>query len=346
MSKIALDTPLACKGLTLKNRIVMPPMCQYAVEAEDGTPTEWHYVHYVSRAVGGTGLIIIEMTNIEPRGRITNRCLGLWSADQVPAYRRIIRECQRYGAKVAIQIAHAGRKAENAPDLVGPMAEAFDASYKTPHELTTSEVRELVARYAESAKLAVEAGVDSIELHGAHGYLIHQFHSPYSNRRSDAYGQDLALFGTEIIRAVKAVIPADMPLMMRLSAIEYADGGYDLEHALELGRRYKEAGVDIFHISTGGEGMPGQRKPGNYPGFQVPYARAFKERFPDCPVIAVGMLEDPKVALGALEDGSADLVAVARGMLRNPYWALTAIQATSGRHRDAAPGPYVPGFWP
>ncbi|CAM4454922.1 NADH:flavin oxidoreductase/NADH oxidase [Paenibacillus tarimensis] len=336
---VQLDTPFSYKNLELKNRIVMPPMCQYAVEEKDGTPTEWHYVHYVSRAVGGTGLMIIEMTNVEPDGRITDNCLGLWADDQIPAYKRIIEESKKYGAKVAIQIAHAGRKAQDAPQPVAPSAIAYDDTFRTPRELTTQEVKEMVDKFADAARRAVEAGVDTIELHGAHGYLIHQFHSPYTNQRTDEYGRDKSLFGVEIIQAVKRVMPEGMPLIMRISAVEYVDGGYDLDYALEIGRRYKEAGVDIFDISTGGEGAPGARKPANTPGFQVPYAKAFKDKL-GVPVIAVGLLEDPQLAAQTLRSGDADMIGVARGMLRNPYWALAAIKETTGRYLEAAPKSY------
>lgn len=325
-----LATPFQFKGLTLKNRIVMPPMCQYSVEAHDGTPTDWHFVHYVSRAVGGTGLIIMEMTDVEPDGRISNGDLGLWSDEQIPAYARIISEVHKYGAKIGIQIAHAGRKAEDAEVPVSSSAIAFPGSrYKTPRALTTEEVKQMVVKFAESARRAVEAGVDTIEVHGAHGYLIHQFHSPLTNQRDDEYGQDKALFGVEVIQAIKKVIPADMPLIMRVSALEYVDGGYGLEYSTELCRRYKEAGVDIFHLSSGGEGPIGSGgRPGVHPGYQVPLARAIKQAL-GVPVIAVGNLDDPNLAEASLGNGDTDLVAVGRGMLRDPYWALHAIKALS-----------------
>jgi NADPH2 dehydrogenase len=337
-----LNTPFQLKALTLKNRIVMAPMCQYSVEAKDGKPNDWHFVHYVSRAVGGTGLIIMEMTDVEPDGRITDYDLGLWSDDHVPAFARIITEVKKYGAKIGIQIAHAGRKAEDAPVPVAPSAIPVSDKYKTPRALTTEEVPEMVGKFREAARRAVEAGVDTIEIHGAHGYLIHQFHSPSINKREDVYGQDLAKFGVEVIQAIKSVMPEDMPLIFRISAVEYIDGGYDLEHSIELCRRYKEAGVDMFHISSGGEGPIGkERKPGNYPGFQVPMARAVKEAL-HVPVIAVGMLEDPKLAEATIANGDADLVAVARGMLRDPYWALHAIQAVAGE--VTPPRQYARGF--
>jgi NADPH2 dehydrogenase len=323
-----LHSPFTIKNLELKNRIVMPPMCQYSVEAKDGTPNDWHYVHYVSRAVGGTGLIIIEMTDVEPDGRITDNDLGLWSDEQIPAYKRIISEVQKYGTKIGIQIAHAGRKAEDADVPVGPSDISESSKYKKPRALTTQEVKDMVGKFKDTARRAVEAGVDTIEIHGAHGYLIHQFHSPAINNRKDEYGQDLARFGVEVIQAVKQVMPEGMPLIMRVSAVEYIDGGYDLDHSIEISKRYKEAGVDMFHISSGGEGPAGKRKPGNYPGYQVPMARAIKHAL-EVPVIAVGMLDDFKLAEATLANEDADLVAVARGMLRDPYWAVHAIQAVS-----------------
>lgn len=339
-----LATPFQIKGLSLKNRIVMAPMCQYSVDKNDGKPNDWHFVHYVSRAIGGTGLIIIEMTDVEPDGRISDYDLGLWSDEHVPAFRRIVDEVHKYGAKIGVQIAHAGRKAEDAETPVAPSAVTFPGeSYKQPRALSTDEVRQMVIRFQEAARRAVEAGFDTIEIHGAHGYLIHQFHSPVINQRTDEYGQDYARFGVEIIRAVKEVIPPEMPLLMRVSAVEYMDGGYGLDHSIELCRRYQEAGVDLFDISTGGEGPVGQKKPGNYPGYQVPMARAIKEAL-QVPVIAVGVLEDPALAEATLGNGDADLIAVARGMLRDPYWAVHALRDLGHLHRDDVVRQYDRGY--
>lgn len=333
---VRLDTPFSLKGLHLKNRIVMPPMCQFSVTAKDGKPNEWHFVHYVSRAVGGTGLIIIEMTDVEPDGRITDYDLGLWSDDHIPAFARLIAEIKKYGAKVGIQIAHAGRKAEDAPVPVAPSPIPYSPDAKVPRALTTEEVREMVRKFQAAARRAVAAGVDTIELHGAHGYLLHQFHSPACNKRDDEYGKDRARFGIEVIEAVKSVMPADMPLLFRISAVEYIDGGYGLDYSIELCRRYKAAGVDMFHVSSGGEGPVGTtRRPGNYPGFQIPLARAIKEAV-GVPVIGVGMLDEPKLAEAVLANGDVDLVAVGRGMLRDPYWAIHALRAT-GRQVDVPP---------
>ncbi|KIL39892.1 NADPH dehydrogenase [Gordoniibacillus kamchatkensis] len=325
-----LSTPFTIRNMQLKNRIVMPPMCQYSVEAKDGAPNDWHFVHYVSRAVGGAALIIMEMTDVEPDGRISDYDLGLWSDEHVPAYRRIVSEVHKYGAKIGIQIAHAGRKAQDAEVPVAPSAIAEAPGKKTPRALTTAEVTGMVDKFRDAARRAVEAGFDTIEIHGAHGYLIHQFHSPSLNRRDDEYGQDLGRFGVEVIRAVKSVMPEGMPLLMRLSAVEYMDGGYGLDYSLQLAARYREAGVDAFHVSSGGEGPAGARKPGNYPGYQVPFARAFKQSL-QVPVIAVGIIDEPALAEATVANGDADLVAVGRGMLRDPYWALHALRRLTGQ---------------
>ncbi|UOF89601.1 NADH:flavin oxidoreductase/NADH oxidase [Fodinisporobacter ferrooxydans] len=321
---VQLFSSFTVKGLELKNRIVMAPMCQYSVTDKDGKPNDWHFVHYLSRAVGGAGLIIMEMTDVNPNGRITDFDLGLWSDDQIPAFSRIIDGVHTHGAKIGIQIAHAGRKAEDAETPVAPSAIPFPgARYKMPHALATDEVKEIVTLFAATARRAVRAGVDTIELHGAHGYLIHQFQSPLTNKRDDEYGRDFARFGVEVIQAVKKEMPADMPLLFRISAVEYADGGYDIDHAIALCKTYQAAGVDVFHVSSGGEGPAGMRKPGNYPGYQVPFARAIREAL-SVPVIAVGMLEEPALAEAVVCNGDADLVAIARGMLRDPYWATRA----------------------
>lgn len=325
---VNLDHSFSIKGLTLKNRIVMAPMCQYSVEKEDGKPNDWHFVHYVSRAVGGVGLILIEMTDVEPNGRITNNDLGLWTDEQIPAFKKIIDEVHRQGAKIGIQIAHAGRKAQDTEESVGATNQPIEDGVSrrgVPRALTTEEVGAMVDKYKDAARRAVEAGVDTIEIHGAHGYLIHQFISPLVNTREDQYGQDLARFPVEVIKAVKSVMPDDMPLLMRLSAIEYVENGYDIQHSLEIAKKCQEAGVDVFHISSGGEGTPGTLKPGNYPGYQVPMARKYREML-NVPVIAVGKLESPELAEAVIANQDADLVAIGRGLLDDPYWGIHALK--------------------
>nr|AIA14228.1 NADH:flavin oxidoreductase / NADH oxidase family [uncultured bacterium] len=248
-----------------------------------------------------------------------------------------------HGAKIGIQIAHAGRKAEDAAEPVAPSALKFPGSrYKMPRSLTTNEVKNMIQLFGDAARRAVQAGVDVIELHGAHGYLIHQFQSPFTNQREDVYGQDLAKFGVEVIQAIKKEMPADMPLFFRISAVEYTDGGYDIEHAIKLCKAYQAAGVDAFHVSSGGEGPVGERKPGNYPGYQVPFARRIRESL-RLPVIAVGMLEEPALAESVISNEDADLVAIARGMLRDPYWAVHAAISLRSEHTNV-PQQYVRAY--
>lgn len=337
-----LFNPFRFKGLELKNRIVLPPMCQFSVTEKDGVAIDWHYLHYVSRAVGGTGLIIIEMTDVEPDGRITDYDLGLWSDEHIPALARIVEACHKYGAKVGIQIAHAGRKAEHAAVPVAPSPIPFDSKSKTPRALTADEVKQMVDKFRLAVRRAVQAGVDTVELHGAHGYLIHQFHSPLTNRRTDEYGQDLARFGREVTQAAKSEMPGDMPLIMRISAMEYVEGGYGIAESIGFSREYQKEGADIFHVSSGGEGpIGGGGRPGAHKAYQVPLARAIKEAL-GTPVIAVGKLDEPGLANAVIGNGDADLVAVGRGMLRNPYWALEAAKRL-GQSTDI-PQQYSGGF--
>jgi 2,4-dienoyl-CoA reductase-like NADH-dependent reductase (Old Yellow Enzyme family) len=331
----ALFEPFVCKDLRLKNRIVMPPMCQFSVHAKDGKPNDWHFTHYMSRAVGGTGFIIIEMTDVEPDGRITDFDLGIWSDEHVAPLERIVRVCQQFGAKVGIQIGHAGRKAEDAPVPVSCSPIPYSEKYKTPRELSTEEAEGMVRKFRQAVERAVRAGVDAVELHGAHGYLIHQFHSPRTNRRTDKYGRDRFRFGEEIISAAREVMPEGMPLLMRISAVEYADDGYDLEYGVEMARRYQAAGVDLFHVSSGGEGPKGPPDPS--PGYQVPFAEAVRKAT-GLPVIAVGVLKDPFLCDQIIREGKADLVAVGREMLRNPYWANEAAIALG--NDPLTPKPY------
>lgn len=321
-------TPIKLCGLELKNRIVMPPMCQFSVQNKDGIPNEWHYVHYVSRAMGGVGLIILEMTNVEPNGRISDRCLGLWSDEQIAPLKRIVDECHRYGAKVAIQIGHAGRKAEDAPEAVSASEVPFSEKSRTPRALTTEEVALTVEKYKQAAERAIKAGFDAIEIHGAHGYLIHQFHSPLTNHRDDRYGKDKALFGKEIIQAMRSVVPKEMPLIFRISAIEYTQGGYDLDYVMELVKEYQKAGVDVLHITSGGEGplVGSAGRPGTHAGYQVPFARRMKEET-GLPTIAVGKLESVDMANSVIGNEDADLVAIGRGLLRDAHWAIRASKA-------------------
>lgn len=338
-----LFAPYELKGLTLKNRIVMPPMCQYSVDKEDGIPNDWHFVHYVSRAVGGTGLIIVEMTGVHPDGRITNRDTGIWSDTHIEAYRKLTESVHAYGAKIAIQLGHAGRKAVDAEPPVAPSAIPFDARSKQPQALSKEGILEMIEAFRAAARRAVEAGFDTVEIHGAHGYLIHQFHSPLTNIRLDEYGQDPALFGVQVVTAIREVVPVEMPLIMRVSAKEYVDGGYDADYALAFCRRYKDAGVDMFHVSSGGEGPIGSNGgPNAGPAYQADLAEYIRSGL-QVPVIAVGRLEAYSEAQSIIAEKRAELVAIGRGMLSDPYWALHAEEALGGVHD--VPKPYERGIW-
>ncbi|MGR3806720.1 NADH:flavin oxidoreductase/NADH oxidase [Pasteurella testudinis] len=350
-----LLTPFSLKNLDLKNRVVMPPMCTYS--ATDGVPNDWHFIHYSARAIGGVGLIIVEMTNIAPNGRISPYCLGLWNDEQRDAFKRIVDSVHSYGAKIAIQIGHAGRKALGAERVIAPSALRYGGSdvddsakqyaYQTPYAPTTAEVQALVQDYQSAVKRALEAGFDAIEIHAAHGYLIHEFHAPKTNLRDDEYGQNKTLFGEQVIAAAKAVMPSEMPLIVRLSAQEYGEHGYDLAHGLHVAERYAAAGADMLHVSGGGDGdLHPDHTPVFKAGYQTHMARAVKQATGK-PVIAVGMLDDAAVADFVLGDGAADLVAVGRGLLRDPHWLLNAQYRQPAADADAVqfvPRQYQRGF--
>ena len=342
-----LNTPFQVKGLELKNRVVMPPMCQY--QAQDGLANDWHFVHYTSRAIGGVGLIIVEMTNVAPNGRITPRCLGLWNDEQRDTLKRIVDSAHKYGAKIGIQIGHAGRKAQECDDVVAPSAIHYGAedfagqNLKTPRELSKEEIQTIVQAFQDSVKRAVDAGFDMIEIHGAHGYLIHQFYSPKSNTRSDEYGQNRFLFGEQVIKAAKAVMPADMPLAVRISAQEYSENGFEKEYGVEVAKAFKAAGADIIHVSGGGNGaLMAGKHPQFSAGYQVYLARAVKEAT-GLPTIAVGMLDDASVADYVLASGDADLVAIGRALLRDPHWLLNAQYHQNAS--DSSPMQFVPSSY-
>lgn len=336
MSKIF--QPLKFKNVLLPNRIMLSPMCQYQAINDNGIPTDWHFVHLTSRAIGGVGLICFEMTNIEPRGRITENCLGLWYSSQVEHYRRIVEACQSYGSKVAIQLAHAGRKSTiRNGDIVAPSAIAFSNDKPVPRELEKGEIKSIIKKFGVSAKLAVDAGFDVIELHGAHGYLIHEFLSPLSNKRTDEYGE-YELFALETIKEVRKNIPKDMPLVMRISATEYGEGGYDFNHLDQYIQSFIDVGVDAFDVSTGGNSP---HRPEVYPAYQTKYAQRIKEKY-KIPVISVGFLESPQIANDVLEDSQADIIAIGKGLLRYPYWMKEAAVELGVSYE--LPGEYNLGF--
>jgi 2,4-dienoyl-CoA reductase-like NADH-dependent reductase (Old Yellow Enzyme family) len=339
-----LFTPFRLRDVTTRNRVWVAPMCQYS--AEDGVPNEWHRVHLGTRASGGAGLVLTEATAVAPEGRITPWCTGLWNDNQVDAFRPITEFVRGQGAVPGIQLAHAGRKASTGrpweggglipPERggwqpVGPSPLAFDAGFATPHELSATEIDALVDAWAAAADRALVAGFDVVELHFAHGYLAHEFLSPVSNQRQDEYGGSLenrARFALRITRAVRAVWPAHLPLLVRISATEYVDGGWDLEDSIVLSEWLRDEGVDLIDCSSGGNSPLQTLTP--FTGYQVPFAAAIRSRV-GIATGAVGLITDPEQAEGILERGDADVVLLARELLRNPYWPLHAAAALGDR---------------
>jgi 2,4-dienoyl-CoA reductase-like NADH-dependent reductase (Old Yellow Enzyme family) len=324
-----LFSPLALRGLRLRNRIVMPPMAMWSA-GEDGIATDWHLAHYAARAIGGVGLTVQEATAVEPRGRISVNDLGLWDDAQMEPLARIVRLCHSEGAAMAPQLAHAGRKAFSPKQGVGPQtpvapsAIPSDDGWVTPDELTVEGIAEIVAAFRAAARRAIEVGYDAVEIHAAHGYLLHEFLSPLSNRRADAYGgslSDRARMLLEVVDAVREALPDDRPLLVRLSATDWAEGGLTVDDTVQVATWLKARGVDVVHCSSGGI-LP-VAPPQTGPGYQVPFAEAVRRRA-GIPTIAVGLITTPEQAEEIILNGRADLVAVGRLLLREPYWPLHA----------------------
>lgn len=362
--------PLNLRGKHARNSLWMPPMCMYSVDAEDGVPTPWHVLHYATRAQGGFGTVVVEATAVEARGRLSPQDLGIWDDGQVEAHRAIVDAVHAGGALAGLQIAHGGRKAGTPPmrplvagarqgtldgwDLVGPSPLPYPA-HAVPHELSSEEVRGVVDAFRAGARRAVEAGYDLVEIHGAHGYLIHEFLSPLSNERTDEYGgsvENRRRFPLEVVRAVREEIGEDHVLGIRLSATDWAPGGLTGEDTAELARELVEAGVDVIHVSTGGN-VPGQIPVG--PGYQVPYAAKVKAAVAGMRtaageqpvVVAVGIIENGPQAEQVLATGQADAVAVGRVALRDPYAPLRwAHELGVDDWKQAGfPLPYWRGAW-
>jgi NADPH2 dehydrogenase len=314
-------TELVIKDLTLKNRLMMSPMCQYSSDAT-GQVTDFHLVHYASRAVGGVGLIMVEATAVSPNGRLSDEDLGLWSDEQVPGYARLVQTIHESGAAAGIQLAHGGRKADSSVrPTVAPSAFAFSDDYPVPHELSPVEIADLTGAFAAAAQRALQAGFDVVELHGAHGYLLHSFLSPLSNRRTDTYGGDDAnrmRFLRETALAVRSVWPASKPLFLRLSATDYLPGGLTVADTGRVAGQLKDL-VDVFDISSGGLLPAPQLKP--FPGYQVPLAEYVKTNC-HVPTVAVGLISTLPQIEDILGNRRADLVALGRELLRNPYWPI------------------------
>ena len=320
MSK--LFTPFQIKGLSLKNRIGMSPMCMYCA-GNDGLATDWHFVHYTSRAVGGVGLILQEATAVEKRGRITANDLGLWDDSQIDPLKRIVDFVHGVGCKIGVQLGHAGRKCEvEGEHIVAPSSMRWSDSYPVPEELTKVQIREIVQAFADAAKRAVEAGFDTVEVHAAHGYLIHEFLSPLSNKRTDEYGgalENRVRFLREVLEAVKSSIPEDMPILMRVSATDYVEGGLDIEQTVAIVKFVKDL-VDVVDCSSGGLLSP---RIDLYPGYQIGFAEAVKKGT-GVATAAVGLITSPDMAEEIVGNERADLVLLGRVLLRQPYWPLYA----------------------
>lgn len=307
-----------CKNLNLKNRLVMPPMCTYQALSEDGQATSFHLAHYISRALGQTGLIIVEATGVSPNGRISDKCLGLYNDQQIQGLKKIVEGVHFQGSQIAIQLNHAGRKSitKNLTH-VGPTAIAFNDRILDYQELTIDEIKLIIDQFKEAAKRAHLAGFDAIEIHAAHGYLINQFISPLSNKRTDEYGQDRFLFLKEIIESIKTVWPNDKAILLRISASDYHHEGIQVSDWIEFLNSNPKL-VDIVHVSSGGV-ISVQIK--TYPGYQLDFAKEIREKTA-YPTIGVGLLNQAEMILSSLELGYCDLVACGRELLRNPNLLL------------------------
>jgi 2,4-dienoyl-CoA reductase-like NADH-dependent reductase (Old Yellow Enzyme family) len=334
---VHLFTPIALRSVECRNRVFVSPMCQYS--SRDGFATDWHLVHLGSRAVGGAGLVMMEATAVTPEGRISPDDMGIWSDGHSAALERIASFVREQGAVPAIQLAHAGRKAStSAPwtgggpmaagdggwQVVGPSPAAFGPGFPEPRALTAGEIQFLVQQFADAAKRAHDAGFEAIEIHAAHGYLLHQFLSPLSNQRTDEFGgsyDNRVRFALAVARGVRAAWPGHLPLLVRLSATDWAEGGWTLDESVELARRLKAEGVDMIDCSSGGL-VPGAKIPVG-PGYQTPFASAIR-RQAGIATAAVGLVTSPEQAEQIVATGEADAVLLAREMLRNPYWPLTA----------------------
>lgn len=315
-----LFTPYQVKDVKLKNRIVMSPMCMYSCEEEDGIVTDWHLAHYTSRAVGQVGLIMIEATAVTPEGRITSRDLGIWNDEHVEGLQKLVNQVKAHGSKTAIQLAHAGRKATVDGTIYAPSAIAFDDESKTPAEMTKEDIERTIEAFKEGAKRSKQAGFDIIEIHGAHGYLIHQFLSPLSNKRTDEYGgsaENRYRFLQQTINSVKEVW--DGPLFVRVSATDYAEGGLTIDDHVTFAKWMKEQGVDLIDVSSG---ALVHAKINVYPGYQVPFAEKIKHEA-NIDTGAVGLITSGLQAEEILQSKRADLIFVARELLRDPYWPRT-----------------------
>jgi len=359
-----LFEPLTLKSVTTRNRIVISPMCQYS--AKEGLANDWHFAHLSTFALGGAGIIFTEATAVLPEGRITHGDLGLWSDEHAAALRPIVAFLKQQGAQPAIQLAHAGRKASmqrpwygNGPlepadiergdlpwEIVGPSTEPVGPNWLIPHELDQVQIRELPKAFAEAAQRALSIGFTIAEVHGAHGYLLHSFLSPVSNKRTDQYGGSMAnrmRLPLEVTEAVRNAWPEELPLFFRVSAIDGMEGGWELEDSVSLAKELRERGVDVIDCSS--RGIAGPATVGQAPalGHQVPFSERIR-REAGLATMAVGLIIDPQQAEKILAEGKADLVALAREALRNPFWPHHAYQSLVSE-QDFSTWPVQYGWW-
>lgn len=316
-----LFKPYIVKDVTIKNRIVMSPMCMYSSHNKNGMVVDFHMTHYISRAVGQVGLVVVEATAVTAQGRISDQDLGIWSDDHVEPLSKLVNGIKQYGAKAAIQIAHAGRKATIEGEIIAPSPLAFNEKSKTPSEMTKSTIDETIAAFKAGAQRAKAAGFDIIELHGAHGYLINEFLSPLSNKREDEYGgssENRYRFLGEVIEAVKEVWAG--PLFVRISASDYHEEGLNVEDYIEFAQKMKNQGVDLIDVSSGAV-VPARIDV--YPGYQVRFAEDIR-RHAEIATGAVGLITNGIQAEEIVQNERADLVFLARELLRDPYWPRTA----------------------
>jgi len=335
-----LFTPIDFRGVHLRNRIAVSPMCQYS--SVDGFANDWHLVHLGSRAVGGAGLVMMEATAVEARGRISPGDQGIWKDEHIEFLTRIAGFVKAQGAAAGIQIAHAGRKASTRspwegggtiPEAEGgwrpvaPSALPFQPKDAAPEELSQAAIQSLVDAFAAAAGRARRAGFQVLEMHGAHGYLMHEFLSPLSNHRTDEYGgcfENRIRFALQVTQTVRAAWPENLPLFLRISATDWMEGGWTIEESVVLARRVKELGVDLIDCSSGGASL--EQKIPMAPGYQVPFAERIR-REAGIPTGAVGLITTPQQADEIVRSGRADLVLLAREMLRDPYFPRRAAKA-------------------
>lgn len=351
-----LFDPLTQRGVTVRNRIVVSPMCQYS--STDGYANDWHLVHLSSRAVGGAGLVFTEAAAVEPRGRISPQDLGIWQDGHIEPLAKIVALIHRSGAIAGIQLAHAGRKASTATPweggkalsdaaggwrpIVAPSAIAFNPDSPVPDALSGEEIYQLTEAFVQAARRSVDAGFKVIEIHAAHGYLLHEFLSPLSNQRDDAYGgsfENRIRLLCDVVQAVRHVLPDSLPLWVRISATDWAENGWDIEQSVALSGKLKALGVELIDCSSGGL-VPRVKIPTGA-GYQTPFADRIRREI-GIATGAVGMITSPAQADHIIRTGQADVVLLAREMLRNPYWSLKAAKELG--HEKLYPVQYERGW--